>query len=85
MKDEMIKKRVHIVEQYFQNGENLNAAKRKMRPILNTNNVQNWTTVEKIMEKLGSTGSVVHVKYTIRARSGQIPQHFAISQHIEKV
>ena len=66
-----IQQRVEIIKIYYRNSESVASTLRALRPIYGRNNRPRRSTIECLVQKFGSTGTVQNVAVPVRQRSAR--------------
>ncbi|XP_033222533.1 uncharacterized protein LOC117176402 [Belonocnema kinseyi] len=72
-----IQERVDITKIYYRNSESVASTLRALRPIYCRHNLPARSTIERLVEKFESTGTVQNVPVPVRQRSARSVENFA--------
>ena len=72
--------RVEIIQVYSRNSESLASTLRALRPIYGRNNRPSRSTIERLVEKFESTGTVQNVPVPVRQRSAGSVENIAAAE-----
>ena len=72
--------RVEIIKIYYRNSESVASTLRALRPIYGRNNRPSRSTIERLVEKFESTGTVQNVPVPVRQRSARSVENIAAAE-----
>ena len=72
--------RVEIIKIYYRNLELVASTLRALRPIYGRYNRSNRSTIERLVEKFDSTGTVQNVPVSVRQRSARSVENIAAAE-----
>ena len=72
--------RVEIIKIYYRNSESVASRLRALRPIYGRNNRPSRSTIERIVEKFESTGTVQNVPVPVTQRSARSVENIAAAE-----
>ena len=72
--------RVEIIKIYYRNSESVASTLRALRPIYGRNNRPSRSTIERLVEKFESTGTVQNVPVPVRQRTARSVENIAAAE-----